>query len=107
MYLAREQTISCVNISFRVLFPSSSAWPRYIRRCRPGSGWVTTAVEILFLSSPIVVDVGIEEKMSLLASEEGDNMTRLISLFSIVKPFYAYFYKSSLRPAHKKVFIQV
>ena len=69
----------------RVRFGSTNAWPRYIRRWRAGAGWVATAAAILALNSPTVVAVDIDENVSLLTSEEGDKMTRLISLLAMEK----------------------
>lgn len=47
-----------------------------------------TAVEIFSLNSAMVVAVGIEERVSLLTSGDGDNMTRLISTFSMIVLVY-------------------
>ena len=78
MKFGKRQTMSWVKISFSVFPTSTRAWPRYIKRWRAGAGWVPTSADILSLNSPIVVAVDMPEKVSLLASCDGDRMTRLM-----------------------------
>ena len=77
--------MSWEKISFKVRSESTNAWPRYINRWRPGAGCDTTAAVIFALNSPTVVAVDMDEKVSLLTSDEGDRITRLISLLPMTE----------------------